>query len=311
MCACDFSPWNRAFDTGVVDLWHEVFSGSRDDFKMDPRKFEAVTSNSSFSAEGAQVATKDHRVVGFVLATDTDELAFLSVLMVHPDFRKQGIGASLLRRSEDFVRARGKEEIRVSYKGNPISFATGADVSTPGYYYLVNNGYRNDGSLSLLMDLTFDKFEWREEIDRYISGNNANGIRFSLCGNEHRDGLVDFMSAVFPGGWEASVNAHLVGDSPYPVMVAAEGKRVVGFAGPIRVSDGGVGGFTGIGTHPDFRRRKIGMVLFNLMCAEFKKRGATRSTLHTGLNNPAQEIYLGSGYRVRTLLDYSLIKKLV
>ena len=311
MCACDFSPWNRAFDTGIVDLWHEVFSGRRYDFEMDHRKFETVTSGSSFSAEGAQVATKDDRVVGFVLATDTDELAFLSVLMVHPDFRRQGIGAGLLRRSEDFVRSRGKEEIRVGYKGNPVSFATGADVSTPGYYYLLNNGYRNDGSLSLFMDLTFDRFEWRDEIDRYISENNTNGIRFSLCGDEHRDGLVNFMSAAFPGGWEASVNARLVGDPPYPVMVAAKGKRVIGFAGPIRVSDGGVGGFTGIGTHPDFRRRKIGMVLFNLRCAEFKERGATRNTLHTGLHNPAQEIYLGSGYRVRTLLDYSLIKKLV
>ena len=304
------SSWNRTFDAGILELWQDVFSDRLYDYKMDQGKLDSVTSGPTFSAEGALVATVADRVVGFALATSTDDRAFLSVLMVHPECRRKGIGVSLLNRSETFVRDQGKQEIWVSYKGNPTSFTTGADVSTPGYYYLLNNGFRNDGSLSLFMDLDFDHYEWRKEIDRYISRNKSNGVQFSLCSADHRDSLIEFMSEVFPGGWESSVRGQLEGESPYPVMVATEGKRVVGFAGPIRVSDNGLGAFTGIGTHPDYRRRKIGMVLFNLMCAEFKRRGATRNTLHTGFHNPAQEIYLGSGYRVRTLMDYNLVKRL-
>lgn len=52
------------------------------------------------------------------------------------------------------------------------------------------------------------------------------------------------------------------------------------------------------------------MVLFHLMCAEFQKRGAKFGTLHTGLRNPAQEIYFRAGYRVRHLVDYCLVKRL-
>ena len=160
------------------------------------------------------------------------------------------------------------------------------------------------------METTFAEFELREEIEGFIEKNRSRGILFGMCEAGHRDALCGFMEALFPGGWEASVKGCLDGDPPYPVLIATDGPAVVGFAGPIRVGKDGSGGFTGIGTHPDYRRGKIGTVLFNLMCAEFKKRGMVRNTLHTGLNNPAQEIYFGAGYRVRHLVDYHLVKRL-
>jgi len=160
------------------------------------------------------------------------------------------------------------------------------------------------------MDIAFTEYAYRDEIDQHISQHSKAGIQFGLCGHEHLDGLREFMAEVFPGGWENSVNAHLEGEPPYPVLIASLGARVIGFAGPIRMGENGGGGFTGIGTHPDFRRMKIGKVLFNLMCVEFKRRGAIWNTLHTGLNNPAQEIYLNAGYRVQKLIDYNLVKPL-
>jgi ribosomal protein S18 acetylase RimI-like enzyme len=118
------------------------------------------------------------------------------------------------------------------------------------------------------------------------------------------------MEETFPGGWEASVRGRLEGDPPYPVLVATDGPRVVGFAGPIRVEADGHGGFTGIGTHPEYRRHKIGTTLFHLLCAEFQRRGATYCILHTGLRNPAQEIYFGAGFKMMYLVDYSMVKRL-
>ena len=283
------------------------------DFRIDEGGFrQRVLAHPDFDPEGAFTAKAEGRIVGFVLAVAprAGETGFLSVLVVDSDFHRSGIGGRLLDAAEGFLTGCGKTEMRIGYKGNPITFATGVDMKTPAYTFFLNKGFRNRGSVSLFMETTFAKFELRDEIRDNIEDNRARGILFGYCEARHREALCEFMEALFPGGWEASVKSSLDGNSPYPVLIATDGPAVVGFAGPVRVGTDGRSSFTGIGTHPDYRRGKIGTVLFNLMCEEFKKRGVARNTLHTGLNNPAQEIYFGAGYRVRQLVDYGLVKRL-
>ncbi len=307
------APWKDEDLEPVMDLWQRVFADRKYDFRMDEAGFrQRVLAHADFDPGGALIARVEGRIVGFVLgvAPRPGETGYLSVLMVDSDFRQKGVGGMLLDAAEGFLSGCGKTEMRIGYKGNPIPFATGVDVKTPAYTFFLNRGFRNSGSVSLFMETTFAEFELREEIEGFIEKNRSRGILFGMCEAGHRDALCGFMEALFPGGWEASVKGCMDGDPPYPVLIATDGPAVVGFAGPIRVGKDGSGGFTGIGTHPDYRRGKIGTVLFNLMCAEFKKRGMVRNTLHTGLNNPAQEIYFGAGYRVRHLVDYGLVKRL-
>ncbi len=306
------TPWQDQELEPVLKLWEKAFADRVYDFRIDQAGFrQKILNNPSFDPDGALVAKVNEETVGFVLAAapKDGDVGFLSVLMVDPAYRGEGIGGALLEQAEAFLVQCGKKEIRVNYRGNPMSFATGGDVTTPGYYFLLNHGFRNRGSLSLFMELMLADFEWREEVSGVIEESTGRGIHFGMCGEEHREALCRFMEKVFPGGWEASIKGALA--EGRPVFVATEGDRVVGFSGPVRVQEGGAGGFTGIGTDPEFRRRKIGMVLFHLMCAEFKKRGARYSTLHTGIHNPAQEIYFGAGYRVRCLVDYDLVKKIL
>ncbi len=307
------APWNDEDLEPVIDLWQRVFADRKYDFHMDEAGFrQRVLAHPDFDPEGALIARMDARVVGFVLAVapGPGETGYLSVLMVDSGFRQKGIGGMLLDAADGYLAGREKSEMRIGYKGNPISFATGVDMKTPAYTFFLNRGFRNRGSASLFMETTFAEFELREEIEGYIENNRSRGILFGMCEAGHREALCGFMKALFPGGWEASVKGCMDGDPPYPVLIATDGPTVVGFAGPAHVGKDGSGGFTGIGTHPHYRRGKIGTVLFNLMCAEFKKGGVARNTLHTGLNNPAQEIYFGAGYRVRQLVDYGLVKRL-
>ena len=297
----------------VMDLWQRAFADRKYDFRMDEVGFrQRVLAHSDYDRKGALVARMDTRVVGFALAVapGQGETGYLSVLMVDSDFRRKGFGGRLLNAAGEFLAGRGCTEMRIGYKGNPITFATGVDMKTPAYTFFLNQGFRNRGSVSLFMETTFAEFALREEIVGAIENNRSRGILFGQCDAGHREALCAFMEALFPGGWEASVKSCLDGVPPYPVFIATDGPAVVGFAGPVRVGTDGRSSFTGIGTHPDYRRGKIGTVLFNLMCAEFKKRGVVRNTLHTGLNNPAQEIYFGAGYRVRQLVDYGLVKRL-
>lgn len=297
----------------VLSIWQEAFSDRVYDFQMNEVGFrQKVLNHPSFDPNGASVARVEARAVGFALAVTPEdgEAGFLSVLAVHPAYRQKGIGAALLNRAEEFLKTLGRAEIRVGYRGNPISFAAGADVRTPGYYFLLNRGFRNRGSLSLFMEIDLNGYEWPREVSGFVEDNKTGGVRFGLCDEDHREALCRLMEERFSGGWGASIARALEGEPPYPVFVATDGPKVIGFSGPVRAQPGGRGGFTGIGTHPDYRRRKIGTVLFHLMCAEFKRRGAKYSTLHTGLHNPAQEIYLGAGFKVRHLTDYDLVKRL-
>ena len=63
-------------------------------------------------------------------------------------------------------------------------------------------------------------------------------------------------------------------------------------------------------TDPDYRRRKIGTVLFSLMLSQLEKRGATYTNLYTGLQHGEQEIYFQGGCKARFVTDTSLEKRL-
>ena len=93
------------------------------------------------------------------------------------------------------------------------------------------------------------------------------------------------------------------------MVVATDGPEVVGRAGPVSVLRGR-GGFHGVVVGAQYRRRKIGTVLFSLMCAELRKLGATHTVLYTGLSGFAQEIYLRAGCRITRVVDFSLVKQL-
>jgi hypothetical protein len=57
MAEYELSTWQEAFNTGILDLWHEVFHAYQYDFKMNPEKLDAVTGHPDFHADGAVVGS--------------------------------------------------------------------------------------------------------------------------------------------------------------------------------------------------------------------------------------------------------------
>ena len=306
-------PFEEDHLDAIIRVWRRAFAGRVYDFQIDRAGFvENVLESQAYRPDGCLVALNGNGPVGLALASVPDEgdTGYLSALLVDPGWQGRGIGSRLLAGTEDSLRASGVQVLGVGYRGNPMSFCIGVDLSTPAYRFLLNRGFRNRGSESLFMTRDLRDFELTDRIQVYIEENAAQGVTFGLCDEAHRPALCGFMEEQFPGGWEQSVKGSLDVKPPYPVLVATSGPDVLGFTGPIRVGPDGRTSFTGIGTRPDYRRRKIGMVLFHLLCSEFKRRGGVTSSLHTGLRNPAQEIYFSAGYRVRYLVDYSLEKQL-
>lgn len=302
----------------VLSLWNQVFKGREYFHPMNLERFESmVLNNPNFDPRGCFVAKRSSEIAGFGLGVvrarkgfkvDVSKLSgFVSILFVHPNHRKKGIGTRLLKEIERFLKLRGKGEAQIGYPYNPISFASGMEVSEHALKFFINRGYRIVAE-SLLMHRKLRSFKLREKIKGFMERHEKIGITYRMCTEKERSALLQFME-LFPG-WYDRVSASFRSTSPKPILIAICGEKVVGFVGPISVDAEGEGHFTGIGVHPEYRRMKIGTVLFNLLCFELKKRGATCVKLHTGTANPAQEIYFDAGFKVKSIWATQMTKKL-
>lgn len=102
-------------------MWHacRLGRGAADGLSCDALE-TAVFSRQTFDRNGLIVACSDSQIVGFVHAgfgpnadqTDLDSSrGVICIVVVHPDFRGQGIGRELVRRAEEYLKAAGSTEI--------------------------------------------------------------------------------------------------------------------------------------------------------------------------------------------------------
>lgn len=122
-----------------------------------------------FDPAGLILATADNRPVGFACmgfgpadafgAVDTS-VGILCALGVAPSHRKQGIGSELLRRAEEYLRARGAQTLHAGpWPGlNPFTFAIYGGAQSCGFLasdalapaFLERHGYRPTGARRIL-----------------------------------------------------------------------------------------------------------------------------------------------------------------
>ena len=65
------------------------------------------------------VAVEDKRVVGTVVIVP-DFFPFLFRLVVHPDFRKRGIGRKLMQKGEEILRSKGYDHVNILVASNDL-----------------------------------------------------------------------------------------------------------------------------------------------------------------------------------------------
>ena len=90
----------------AVDLWNIVWG---QEIKMDIETFNLkVLNHKNFDSEGFFVADLNGKIVGFVLACIRkvaligvcleEETGYIPVILVHPEYRRKGVGTMLLAR---------------------------------------------------------------------------------------------------------------------------------------------------------------------------------------------------------------------
>jgi len=234
--------------------------------------------------------------------------AYLPAILVRPDARRAGIGSELLARAERYALDAGKNELQVN-QDSPVRFVCGVMPETAEAAFLTARGFELGGREHRLR-LEFDRYSAPPQLPEIRKRLNSEGVVVRRYKPEDYDSFSSLMREYFVRWWRLSYEPNLKRDEPKPVLVALEGKDIVGFVGFASVSESGGAGFSP-GVHPDYRGRKIGKLLLHTWCEEVIRLGAKHSVISTGVKNwSAKHIYEELGYENLGIFHWTAKKKL-
>ena len=115
----------------LVDLWHacELGRGAADGFSGDAFEY-LIFSQPYFEKPGLTVAVTNGRIVGYVHAGfgepgGGNQTGAICALLVHPEFRRQGIGRELVARAEQWLKQSGAETVSFGASATNTPFYLG------------------------------------------------------------------------------------------------------------------------------------------------------------------------------------------
>ena len=308
------------FISEIAALWNIHLSGQTPYKPLTEEEFKAkFVHDPNFSYDGTFLAIEEGKVIGFAngimkkdfLPGETHENTpgYLTMVIVHTDYRGKGIGSLLLQKLENYFRTNGKKKAQ-SIFFNPIKLewyipgtdkhdhnnSPGVDMDSPAFAFMQKNGYRNQAhQVSFHLDLS--DFQISEKALAKQKELINKGIFAGYYDPRKHHGFNELFDNLGTKDWNKGIIDNLAQDKPDPVIVAADNGQICGFTGPIRVQESGRGFFIGIGTHSQYRGEGIMSVLFELLMDGFKSSGAKFSTLFTGADNPARKTYERTGFK--------------
>ncbi len=286
-------PFHAAMAPEMVNVWNAAMGET---FPLDDALFrQNAVEDPHFAPAGCAVACRagDSRVLGFCVAKVAQEpvgadgflldRGWISLIAVHPSVQRRGVGSTLLRHAEEFLRARRRR--RALLGGDPGHFFPGVPDGTPALGFFAACGYRLRGDA---YDLRRPLAEYRTPpvIEPVLADHPDLEVR-PLRGGEEA-ALLAFLDETFPGRWRYIIGRALAsGGSVEDVMGVTKGRAVVGFAhlfrptsrwiGPsiawTRQAGRRAGGLGPMGLAPGVRARGLGLALLDRAVIHLKQAG--------------------------------------
>lgn len=125
---------------GVVALWEKVFPGEAERNKPE----DVIARKLTVQPDLFFVALYDDRVAGTVIAGFDGVRGWIHKLAVHPDFRRQGLAAKLMRRAEHGLKAIGCPKINLQVRAS--------NAGVIAFYELLGFDVEDRVSLGKLLD---------------------------------------------------------------------------------------------------------------------------------------------------------------
>ena len=244
---------------------------------------------------------------------------YVNMIIVKKEYRKQGIGSSLLTHLEKYFKENNRKYIQASYylpscyswyipntDKHDHPCAPGIRINSAEYFFLLHRGYNIVGQEDAF-HLDLSDYELSPSIKKILQDNEKEGITIELYDSNKHYGIDEFYKDLNIYDFEKVIRSNLELEKPYPFLVVAQNNKIVGWTGAMWNEESGRGHFDGIAILSSVRGKGLGKALFSLLALYNKKGGAKFMTFYTGLNNHARYIYMGAGFKV--IQSFALMKK--
>ena len=264
----------------------------------------------NFDAAGLQVAVIDDQIVGAayavrrLIAVDADDLeptaGWIPFFFVHPEYRRRGIGRSLLSAAMDWLRSQGRSEVFFS-------------SYTPNYFLPGLDSARYPDAARLLADLGFGRqydavamdrglvgYAIPDEVRKRIDALTAEGYSFGIPTDDELTALITIAGAEFNPDWARAIREGVVSGLPLERIVVARdpGRAILGWA-MHGTYEGVIDRFGPFGVLPASRGTGLGKVLLHLTLERMVAAGAHSAWfLWTGEKSAAGQLYLKTGFDI-------------
>ncbi|MEV4265738.1 GNAT family N-acetyltransferase [Kribbella sp. NPDC049584] len=269
----------------------------------------------NFDAAGLQVAVIDDQLVGAayavrrLIAVDADDLepaaGWIPFFFVHPEYRRRGIGRSLLSAAMDWLRSHGRTEVFFS-------------SYTPNYFLPGLDGARYPDAARLLANLSFERqydavamdrglvgYAIPGEVRKRIDALTGEGYSFGTPTDDELTALITIAGAEFNPDWARAIREGVVSGLPLERIVVARqpgptpsGRAILGWA-MHGTYEGVIDRFGPFGVLPASRGTGLGKVLLHLTLERMVATGAHSAWfLWTGEKSAAGQLYLKTGFEI-------------
>ncbi|MDI3548655.1 MAG: hypothetical protein PWR10_2307 [Halanaerobiales bacterium] len=258
----------------VINLWNKCLV--RD--YISPARFQLkVLADSNFDPEGCLVAENREKIIGFMLGIIRklplediglqEDLGWITVFFVDPEYRRQGIGQRLLEGVLDYFKENKRRSIYVS-NYVPNYFFPGVDVDAyqAAFKFLQANGFK-DKSRVIGMGNELQDMVVPERVNQKIKELEAGGIYIKEFAKKYTYSLLNFLRREFPGDWAGTIVDKIKAGNEDEIIIAVRDEEVLGycqFEGPH---------FGPFGVSEKVRGKGIGSLLFWKVVEKMKENG--------------------------------------
>ena len=311
--------YNNEYNHEIYELFTEVIR--EDGFIKELSEEEFVGhlfKNHNFKQEGTFLAFDNELLVGFASGNVKDSdlgnekaAGYINTFFVKKEYRRQGIGKTLLTKIEEYIKGKGMKFARFvflsginwawnipHYPGHLHPGMPAVSINSEFYLFLLHNHYYLN-SIHEGYHLPLAEYELPQKVIDMMKVNNEKGFTVELYDPNKHYGIDEFCAEIDNPGFAHSIKYNLEKrEKPLPFLVAAKDGKVVGWTGAMYTESTGRGHLDGICVHPSTRGTGLGKALFCYLCDYLKKDGSSYMTFFTGIDNPARKIYLYAGFKI-------------